>query len=141
MNVNGIKEDSHALIEHHLSKFDISCCQETKFPDLPHQRTFEHTVLSKFPARIFINDRSSEEPQMQFPRSWCTYQHNEMWSCLDPNGVVARLEVLGTWSSCSSDLVNTGSTDRKSVTTIPMVRTKCTLELGFSNTCPTKYQS
>jgi exonuclease III len=69
-NVNSIPANSHALIEHHLSKFHISSIQETKFPDPPRwQGRPSNTIQSKFQAKLFSNDQNSQEPQTQFPRS------------------------------------------------------------------------
>ena len=69
MNVNGIKRNSHPLVEHHLHKIDIACIQETKFRDVAHRENFEHSVLSKYAAKIFVNDQNSEQSQASFPRS------------------------------------------------------------------------
>ena len=61
MNVNGIKRNSHPLVEHHLHKIDIACIQETKFRDVAHRENFEHSVLSKYAAKTsqFASCRAS----------------------------------------------------------------------------------
>ena len=59
MNTNGIKQTGHLLINQLLSKYSVSCLQETKFGDTTHLSSFKFHLESSFKHRIFVNDPNS----------------------------------------------------------------------------------
>ena len=59
MNTNGIKQNDHLLIENLLSKYSVSCLQETKFGDATHLSTFKFHLGSSFQHKVFVSDPNS----------------------------------------------------------------------------------
>ncbi|KAL8024079.1 putative reverse transcriptase domain, Endonuclease/exonuclease/phosphatase superfamily [Plasmopara halstedii] len=51
VNTDGIKKNGHLLIESLLSKYSVSCIQETKFADSTHLSTFKYHLDSSFKHR------------------------------------------------------------------------------------------
>ncbi|TYZ55546.1 hypothetical protein PybrP1_008464, partial [[Pythium] brassicae (nom. inval.)] len=49
-------ENGHLLIEHLLSRYSVSCLQETKFADRHHLDTFRFYLESAFAHKLFVND-------------------------------------------------------------------------------------
>ncbi|KAF1320324.1 hypothetical protein FI667_g12572, partial [Globisporangium splendens] len=60
VNTNGIKNNGHLFIDNMVSKYSISCVQETKFSDKQHLSTFKFHLDSSFKHRVFVNDPNSQ---------------------------------------------------------------------------------
>lgn len=60
MNTNGIKQNGHLFIEKLISKYSVSCVQETKFGDSTHLATFKFHLDSCFEHKIFVDDPNSQ---------------------------------------------------------------------------------
>lgn len=60
VNTNGIKQNGHNFIENTLSKYQLSCVQESKFRGSSHLERFQFHLDSSFTSRLFISDRGSE---------------------------------------------------------------------------------
>ena len=56
MNTNGIKKNGHLFIESMLSKYSVSCVQETKFGDNTHLSNFKFHLDSSFKHKVFVDD-------------------------------------------------------------------------------------
>lgn len=59
VNTNGIKKNGHLFIESMLSKYSVSCVQETKFGDSTHLSTFKFHLDSSFQHKVFVDDPNS----------------------------------------------------------------------------------
>ncbi|KAF1326586.1 putative Pollike protein, partial [Globisporangium splendens] len=59
VNTNGVKKNGHLLIENLLSKYAISCVQETKFADRSHLASFKFHLESAFKHKLFVSDSNS----------------------------------------------------------------------------------
>ena len=60
MITNGIKQNGHLFIEDMLSKYSVTCVQETKFGDLPQLSTFQFHLHSSFKHNVFVDDPNSQ---------------------------------------------------------------------------------
>lgn len=60
VNTNSIKKNGHLFIESLLSKYSVSCVQETKFTDGTHLSTFQFLLDSCFTHKIFVVDPNSQ---------------------------------------------------------------------------------
>ena len=60
VNTNGIKQNGHLFIENMLSKYSVSCVQETKFADLTQLSTFQFHLHSSFKHKVFVDDPNSQ---------------------------------------------------------------------------------
>ncbi|KAF1331473.1 putative Pollike protein, partial [Globisporangium splendens] len=59
VNTNGVKKNGHLLIENLLSKYAMSCVQETKFADRSHLASFKFHLESAFEHKLFVSDSNS----------------------------------------------------------------------------------
>ena len=59
VNTNGIKQNGNLFIESMLSKYSLSCVQETKFADRTHLSTFKFHLASSFQHKVFVDDPNS----------------------------------------------------------------------------------
>ena len=57
---NGIKQNGHLFIEDMLSKYLVTCVQETKFGDLSQLSTFQFHLNSSFKHKVFVDDLNSQ---------------------------------------------------------------------------------
>jgi exonuclease III len=60
VNTNGIKKNGHLFIESMLSKYSVSCVQETKFGDNTHLSNFKFHLDSSFKHKVFVDDPNSQ---------------------------------------------------------------------------------
>jgi exonuclease III len=60
VNTNGIKKNGHLFIESMLSKYSVSCVQETKFGDNTHLSNFKFHLDSSFQHKVFVDDPNSQ---------------------------------------------------------------------------------
>ena len=60
MNTNGIKKNGHLFIERMISKYSVSCVQETKFADRTHLSNFLFHLDSSFKHKVFVDDPNSQ---------------------------------------------------------------------------------
>lgn len=56
VNTNGVKNNGHLLIDNLLSKYGMSCIQETKFADRSHLASFKFHLESTFKHKLFLSD-------------------------------------------------------------------------------------
>ncbi|POM57483.1 Pol-like protein putative [Phytophthora palmivora] len=56
VNTNGVKKNGHLLIDNLLSKYALTCVQETKFADRSHLANFKFHLESAFEHKQFPSD-------------------------------------------------------------------------------------
>ena len=60
INTNGIKKNGHPFLQHIISKYAISCVQDTRFQDKHHLETFHFHLNSACTNKYFISDLNSQ---------------------------------------------------------------------------------
>ena len=59
INTNGIKKNGQLFIQHTISKYAISCIQDTRLRDQQHLKTFRYHLDSTFRNKIYTSDHNS----------------------------------------------------------------------------------